>query len=666
MAVNFVARKCTCGGKLEFDLEKKIWVCMYCGTIVEREATFDRVQVDGIEGINDVVRQTLMDVAYKRVDSAERNYADCERKNHQHIGTLLANLSLLMMKISLTKDQSEVRNFLDKIIFLAKRLKEEFPVIAEDEINLYESFGNASSDIYGTLAAAYDTLKDEGRFEYISSKMNVGEIFSVDTNRNLLRIAMKRGSLDVVDQILSNQSNIDKKSALEDILESYPDVTRKREILSKLIDKDIMESDTKIFEAYFIDSKDRIETKNEVLSKTIDFGLKYNCDLILKGISSIADYDNAKVTFDALCRSELSDQETEDILGSVLSAGKRYEIALAFLQANIDNKCYIRLNANIINAFLAASTWEVEESLQIVKRLLQFDIDNRQMDAVINYYLCDNQDHNEKRSRMIPILLPERVPISISTIENYSLKTITDGNDKSKFLKMIFLTGFNKTYVSELLSKYILSSIDSKDVSAAVTDYLISEGFQVDPKILNQYIASTADDAEVKKDKIKKLIQNGTQPRNDSLDTYLLSLNNVSEYSLELFNLLSEQGCQVSEASLVKYLLKITDADKVGNLIKLLEYITFDINNTMSEIAHLGNCIFGNIFQIYVLCSEDPYDIAHGITEALTIKKVKLSGDIKVNDKSLKFKKYISENKASVSPLTLRLCEENRVFSIFG
>lgn len=666
MAVNFVARKCACGGKLEFDPDKKIWICMYCGTIVEREATFDRVQVDGIEGINDVVRQTLMDIAYKRAASAERNLADCERKNHQHIGTLLANLSLLMMKISLAKDQNEIRNFLDKIIFLAKRLKEEFPVIAEDEINLYESFGNASSDIYGTLAVAYDTLKDDGRFEYISTKMKVGEIFSVDTNRNLLRIAMKRGRSDIVEQILRNESNLDKKSALEDILESYPDGIRKREILSKLMDKDIMENDTKVFESYFINSKDSADTKNEVLSKTVDYGLKYSFDSILKGIGSISDFNSAKRTFDALCRSGLSDQEIEDMLEHVLSLGQKYEIALAFLQAHIDNKSYIRLKANTINTFLATTTWDVGESQEIVKRLLQFDIESRQMDAVINYYLCDNKDSYEKRSRIIPVLLTEKAPISISTIENYSLKTVTDGKDKTKFLKLIFLTGFNKTYVSDLLSKYILSAADSKDVSAAVTDYLTSEGFQVDSKILNQYIASTNDDAETKKDIIKKLIQNKTQPRNDSLDTYLLSLNNVNEFSMELFHLLSLHGCQVSEASLVKYILKIRDTDKVGNLLKMLECITFDINSIMSEITHLGNCIGGNIFQTYILYSEDPYDISYGITEAFRIKKTKLNGDIKVNGKSLKFKKYVSENKESLSPLTLRLCEENRVFSIFG
>lgn len=666
MAVNFVARKCACGGKLEFDPEKKIWICMYCGTIVEREATFDRVQVDGIEGINDVVRQTLMDIAYKREASAERNLADCERKNHQHVGTLLANLSLLMMKISLTKDQIEIRNFLDKIIFLAKRLKAEFPVIAEDEINLYESFGNASSDVYGTLAVAYDTLKDEGRFEYISTKMKVEEIFSVDTNRNLLRIAMKRGRLDIVEQILRNESNIDKKFALEDILDSYPDGNRKREILSKLIDKYILEIDIKVFESYFINSKDGANTKNVVLAETIDYGLKYSYDSILKGIGSVSDYDSAKRTFDALCRSELSDQEIEDMLEHVLSVGQKYEIALAFLQAHIDNKSYIRLNAKIINKFLASSTWDVGDTLEIMKRLFQFDNDSRQMDAVINYYLCEKQDSYENRSQMIPVLLPERVPISISTIENYTLKTITDGKDKTKVLRLIFLTGFQKTYISDLLSKYVLSSADSKDVSAAVTDFLTSEGFQVDSKTLNQYIASTADDAEVKKEIIKRLIQNGTQPRTDSLDTYFLSMSNVSEYSAELFSLLSLQGCQVSEASLIKYVLKIRDANKVGNLLKMLEYTTFDINSIISEITHLGNCIVGNIVQSYILYSEDPYDIAFGITEAFRIKKIKLSGDIKVNGKSLKFKKYVSENKESLSPLTLRLCEDNRVFSIFG
>ena len=173
MAVSFIARKCACGGKLEFDPQKKIWICKYCGTVVEREATFDKVHVDGIEGISDVVRQTLMDIANNKMDSASRNLEDCERKNHMHVGTLLANISYNLSMISYAKSQDEARGYLDKVKVYAKRFQTEFPAIAEDEINLYEAFGDGTADIYANLLVVFDTLNDSNRIEYILSKLHI-------------------------------------------------------------------------------------------------------------------------------------------------------------------------------------------------------------------------------------------------------------------------------------------------------------------------------------------------------------------------------------------------------------------------------------------------------------------------------------------------------------
>ena len=187
MAVNFVARKCACGGSLEFNPTKKIWVCKYCGTVVEREATFDKVHVDGIEGINDVVRQTLKDIANLKMDSAVRNLDDCERKGHQHIGTLLANISYNLANISVAKSQDEARASVDKVKIYASRLQNEFKTIAEDEINLYESFGNDDGDIFANLLVTFDTLGDEGRVEYIASKLKPESVFSASANKTLLR-----------------------------------------------------------------------------------------------------------------------------------------------------------------------------------------------------------------------------------------------------------------------------------------------------------------------------------------------------------------------------------------------------------------------------------------------------------------------------------------------
>ena len=45
--------------------------------------------------------------------------------------------------------------------------------------------------------------------------------------------------------------------------------------------------------------------------------------------------------------------------------------------------------------------------------------------------------------------------------------------------------------------------------------------------------------------------------------------------------------------------------------------------------------------------------------------KAKLNPPIMVDGKSLKFKKYITDNKAKLSQMTMILCEENGVFSFF-
>jgi len=667
MAVNFVARKCACGGKLEFDATNKIWICMYCGTVVEREATFNRVQVDGIEGINDVVRQTLMDIAYKRIESAERNLADCERKNHMHVGTLIADLSLCMTKISFAKGMEEARNLMDKVKFLAKRLKDEFPVIAEDEINLYESFGNNASDIYASLLIVFDTLKDESRLDYISSIMNVGEVFSKDANKSLLKMSIKKGKLDVVDSILRNINNIHKKSTLFEIMDYYPDSDKKRETLKNLLDKSAVDGvQNKVFEDYFISSGDSVETKNLVLNKIVDLGIKCNPQDVLNGVYQGFDgYDNARVTFNALCKSKLTDHEIDMLIGFALIINKRYEFTLAYFDSLIESECFVKLNSKVIIMFLDNTEFDVNVTEEILDRMFKLEIDNKSLDAIISYYLCNNRDSVERRKTIIEKLLYEKVPVSTSTVENYVLSAVQDGKNKPDVLKMIFDTGFNKIYINDILSKYIVSAADDKEAKDYVIDYLISLGFKVDSKVLNQYISASTDEPGIKEERIRKLVQNGTQARSDSLDTYLISLKNVNEYSPEIFKLLSEQNYSASETALEVYIFKCKDVCKAENAIKLIDAAKFDLSRPGMMVTHLGNKVECNIFQAYLLTSEDGYDVTYAITEAFNGRKVKLTSEVKVNGNLLKFKKYLDNNRADLSEISNKLCEKYKVFSLF-
>lgn len=76
MGVSFVARKCTqCAGRLQYIKEKKLWKCLYCGAEIERQE-----QYDGLFTIKNVVRQCLLDTAFRRLDSAAKTSSNVKNR----------------------------------------------------------------------------------------------------------------------------------------------------------------------------------------------------------------------------------------------------------------------------------------------------------------------------------------------------------------------------------------------------------------------------------------------------------------------------------------------------------------------------------------------------------------------------------------------------------
>ena len=667
MAVNFIARKCACGGKLEFEPQKKIWVCKYCGTVVEREATFDKVQVDGIEGISDVVRQTLMDIANNKMDSASRNLEDCERKNHKHIGTLLANISYNLSMISCAKSQDEARGFLDKVKIYAKRLQSEFPVIAEEEINLYEAFGEGVADIYANLLVVFDTLNDPDRIEYVASKMHTEEIFSEYANKNLLKIALKRQNYAIAESIVDNVGHIDKKYSLQEILMNYPIQEKKLSMVDKLFSAQIAEALGKgFFEQYFGNSSDSIEIKTAIISKVSSTNLRCNAESIVKAVCNQMDnYENSKGVFSALYETKISDQETEALLVFCLMVNKQYFVLKAFLDVLSENPVFVQLSSRAVISFLDSSSLGVTEKKEIVKKMFEFEIDAKSKDAIYNYYLNNNTDDKNVRAAIIETLLTEGCPISNGTVKNYVVKTSRDEENKLNIIKLIFATGINKIYLGDLLSEYLLSNCDEKSIKDDISELLIDAGFKIDSNVFTQYVSNSTEPADTKIAKIKKLVQNGTMVKADCLENYILSIGRTNEFSEELFNLLSKYTFTFSANAYFRFLAECNDIDKVRHSSKILSSITSDLKSSHVGFSHAGNSMNGNVLQAYVLCTSDSYDMTRGIVADLIRYKVKLNTDMTVNGNMTKFKKYVADNKTLLSPLALQICEENRMFSLF-
>lgn len=667
MAVNFIARKCACGGRLEFNPEKKVWICMYCGTVVEREATFDRIQVDGIEGISDVVRQTLMDIANNRLESAERNLEDCERKNHKHVGTLIANLSFNLAMISSAGSRDAEEKYLDKAKLYAKRLGEEFPVIAEEEINLYEAFGKDAADIYANLFVVFDTLNDASRMEYVSSKLITGEILSEYANRNLLRVAIKRKRYDIAEEIVKNTPHIDRKFSLQEILFYYPDNDRKKELISLLFDRQTAEeTGVEVFEKYFTDQADSIETKTDVIRRLAETDLRYSAETIAGALyEQMGNYQTALDVFLALYQRKVRDQETEALLAFFLAEKESFDLQTAFLDVLLQKNIFVPFNAGIAIAFLGHSGFDAEHKIAVLQRMFRFEAEEKAMDAVYDYYLSRNGDDHDTRIRIIDFLLKENCPASSNTVKNYVISSTVDGEQKPQIVAELFADGVNLTYLGDILSEYMLKSQDSEAVKEKIEEYLLQKGFKVDASVLTQYVVSAEVPIEVRIDKTKKLIQNGAQVKADCLERYLLSLTHKTDFSEQMFNLLADYYFTVGFGAYCRFLLYCRDTDKARHNSLLLKTFTGDLNTMKIAVRHNKNELTCNLLQAYMLITEDSYDNADTVVHDLLAADVKLNTVITVNGKPTKFKKYAADEKEGLSPLAQKLCKENRVFSLF-
>ena len=65
------------------------------------------------------------------------------------------------------------------------------------------------------------------------------------------------------------------------------------------------------------------------------------------------------------------------------------------------------------------------------------------------------------------------------------------------------------------------------------------------------------------------------------------------------------------------------------------------------------------------MLAQDSYDVVRAIVNDMLSLKIKMNSEVIVNGLTTKFKKYVAEKKATLSPLALKICEENKMFSLF-
>lgn len=663
MEISFSAKKCTqCAGTLEYIKEKKIWKCRYCGAEIEREE-----QYDGLFTIKNVVRQALLDTACRRLESAGRNLVECEKIDARYVGTLIANLTYEMICI-ITPDacsERDARNLLSQMKRNYDRLLDKSTSVSDEEEALYEYLDDA--DIYATLVLVFDSLNDTGRRDYVYRLLDAEQIYSRYAGDNLLTYALKNGDTALADGLLNNPDTLTPLSALTEVLNRYPDTEKKTEHIRRFL-KLLAGTQTARgpMEAYLRDSGDSAAVRMAAAADAVSAGLEISLEFVMENLFPAADADGIRLLLNAYCARKLGDENVMRILSYACTCGNSAAARCA-MECLRDSGQYVTVPSKLLIALLTDSRLSAAERTALGDLLLSFRITPKDTEAAAANYLNFGTDPAAVRRDILPWLLGKVQSLHTDTIQNYILQCTADGEEKPAVVELLFAEGLNRSLFGELLSRYMQSGADEEPVRSRIIGILSGGGLALDPTSFTDYICTSPDPIGEKLQFIQKMTANGAQIRSETASAYLERIQPES-FSSELFSQLVTPASTFTSRALERYLLYCRDREgvKEQNFITLAEHCTGGIGYMTCQISHLGHRLTCSLLQAYALLSEDSEAVTAGIIKwMISVQKMKLGAELTADGQSMKFKKYILENKDRISSTTDEICRQNRVYSLF-
>ncbi|MBQ8559446.1 MAG: hypothetical protein IJ439_05630 [Tyzzerella sp.] len=666
MASQYKNLRCPgCDGTLEYNKEKKVWVCIYCGNEIRREEEYD-----GLYTIKNVVKQVLVDLAYGRMDSAQKNLIECEKIASDYIGTVIASICYKVFTIITPGacQQSEVKGLFGQI----KRLYQQFVSmdsgISAEEEALYEAF-EGNSDAFGVLILVYDSLKAKEHLDFVNEFFDASTVYSISLNANLLNYALRNDLSELTDKIFANSDNINCRESLIILLDAYQDCQKKRDYMETLFSKsEFRTEDYKLMDKYIAETSDGIDTKVVLYSNAVKYHISPSIQTVMMNILSdehITD-EQIAIVIRAFGDTHPKDAELYEFIEQVYTKHSGRTANMEF-QVLMDCGLFIKPTEKCLRFMVNRQDWSISERSSMLEKSMKCNLDNRAKDSVLAEILLHNGEDTESRIILINKALEYVDTISTNALTDYILKCNLDGERKPEVLRMFLKLDLNMSFFRDVLSRYMQGSIDQAETKKEIIQELSNCGLQMDFKVLLDMAcrATEANYMEVVST-LQRAIKNGTRISSDAVSTYLENVK-PENYCGELISLLHTSMSRISDKALANYVLYATESFdiKLKNSVEFAGQNPSRFGSSMCGIKYLNSDIQCNLLQAYVLKAEDSVAIVEAMVTAMKNAGTKLNDSIIVNGVSMRFKKYVMDCKAQLSQMTLAILEENKVFSIF-
>ena len=479
MAEKFTNQRCEdCQGGLEYNKTEKYWECPYCGKKYERALRFDKVQIDGLAGINDLVRSTLLKIITLDFEGAQRDLSECEKINHASVGTLIAHMAFALFRsLYNPKDRQQE---LTKVNNYMQRLRRDFAEVDDPEEILYDFID--SSDIYALLVVLYSSVGESTRLQMIYNLLDCNEVYNPNVSKFLLNALLKGGKVEEADTLLNNMSAENARFGVMAVLTNYPSTLKKAEHLERLLSMGKRDADySAIFNSYFEKTADSSDVVLEVFLTASARNVNFDASVVIRSIFEHCDsVETAERIFAALSAKRLDEASAMAVLDWAAFGTDNPEISQIAFTSLFESNSVFELDDEIVIKLLASEQSDELRAAKLGQMMRTFKMSAKNIDRVVAYYMLQSEDSGELRREMFADLLGYVTSVQLTVIEKYLLTVTTDGEMKADILDMALAKSKSVALCNALFSQYLKLAVDAPEVREAVIgkllDYRLTDG----------------------------------------------------------------------------------------------------------------------------------------------------------------------------------------------
>ncbi len=637
--------------------KEKYWECPYCGKIYERELRFNKVQIDGLAGINDLVRSTLSKLLSLDFSGADRDLSECEKIDHASVGTMIAKISVSLFKSFYTKDR---QNEISKVNALLPKFNRDFPEMDDAEEILYDFID--SSDIYALLLVVYSMTGQSARKEIIYGLLDCDEVFNPNISRHLLNILLKDQKIEDADTILNNIVAANCKYGIMSVLSSYPDTEQKAIHINNMLDKVNAETDlSKLFDDYFESNNDSGAAVVDIFLSAVAHKVNFNTTRVIDAVlQNCTTVEIAEKTFSAMSKSRFDEATATAILRWASLKSPNTDVSKIAFESLFKGNSVFELTDDELIAVMTSEQSEDIKQVKVTQMLETFKVSGKNLDRTLAFHMIENMGSPEYRKQVFDILASRVTSIPLSVIEEYLLKTDYDKEFKADFLSASLDKLRMASIASGVFSQYIKTPVDSPEVREKVMLVFLNHQLNPDSDAAGYYLSNTA---ERPSDAVLNILdQRSCKVAANTIDRYIANVADSKSFNPKIANLAMKGSFMISPVCFRKYLLTITEPEnkKIARISKMLGVCAGDIRNMELTFRTADTDLVGNIAQAYFFLSRDDIYVVQEVVGLLQREKIKLDAPMEQTGdrKKVKIKKFIEANSSKMSKTVETLAKE--------